>query len=555
MKTAPLYRSLKIEGTNKQAKSLAFEGIRSEESVMRSNYERIGRGVKHDTVINARPILNWSTIEVFLYLFKYNLPVNVAYRLGKARVGCVICPYSTAWDDMIINKCFPDALEPFLSRIRQWSKSSGVKDVDDYVKERKWKFRASGNILGKQSNFVVEKSTTDFVAKLTSPQVPLESWLPVIADYVITSEHNDIQKGELKFRGSVYEFEINNSKEKTTIFTLFNANNPELQSLLRRILNKSTYCINCEACEVECPSGALSVLPVVNVDREKCIHCHKCLNFHERGCVVATSVATTIESKMKAKSGIDRYNTFGLKEDWVDIFFSDPEYYFKDNNSGLGVKQIPAMTNWLKEAEIIDDKKNLTELGCLLYNTYRDDPDLVWEIIWVNLVKNSFICRWFAAKIKPGVTYNKKSLVDMFIDEFQSTYGKRTVENAIAALLGTFSNSPIGERFGLYENPDKGTATRSYCQELSDVTVAYSMYCYAESHNSKILSVSDLYREDVQDGLNVEFGYPKEYTKKKLRNLNSANNRVLIAELNMGLESISLREDLSPLSVLKQLLQ
>ena len=37
MKTAPLYRSLKIEGTNKQAKSLAFEGVRSEESAMRSN--------------------------------------------------------------------------------------------------------------------------------------------------------------------------------------------------------------------------------------------------------------------------------------------------------------------------------------------------------------------------------------------------------------------------------------------------------------------------------------------------------------------------------------
>lgn len=67
MKTAPIYRSLKIEGTNKQAKSLAFEGVRSEESNTRSNYERIGKGVKHDIVINARPILNWNTIEVFLF--------------------------------------------------------------------------------------------------------------------------------------------------------------------------------------------------------------------------------------------------------------------------------------------------------------------------------------------------------------------------------------------------------------------------------------------------------------------------------------------------------
>lgn len=148
MKTSPLYRSLKKED-NKQSKVLTFEGVRAEESVRRSNYERIGKGVKHDTAINARPILHWSTIEIFLYIFKYNLPINPAYRLGKARVGCLICPYSSQWDDMIVNKCYKDALHPFVSRIEKWAKESGVKDLDNYIKERKWKFRASGNILGK----------------------------------------------------------------------------------------------------------------------------------------------------------------------------------------------------------------------------------------------------------------------------------------------------------------------------------------------------------------------------------------------------------------------
>lgn len=554
MKTAPLYRSLKKDD-NKQSKVLAFEGVRAEESVRRSNYERIGKGVKHDTVINARPILNWSTIEIFLYLFKYSLPINPAYRLGKARVGCVICPYSTSWDDMIINRCYPEAMKPFLSRICDWSKKSGVRDINDYVKERKWKFRASGNVLGKQSSLIIEKSSPDFVAKLIKPQVNIDSWLPTIADFVITSKTANSKKGELKFKDSVFTFEIVCKDSKTIVFTLHDANVPELQTLLRRVLNKATYCISCEACEVECPTGALSVLPIVQVDREKCIHCHKCLNFHERGCVVATSVATTIESKMKAKTGIDRYNTFGLKEEWVDIFFSDPEYYFKENNSGLGVKQVPAVVNWLKEAEIINEKKELTELGTVLTELYRDNPDLVWEIIWVNLVRNSFICHWFARRIKPGESYNKKSLTDMFIDEYQSMYGKRTVENAISALLSTFTYSPIGERFGLYQNVDKGTATRGICEELSEITVAYSAYCYSESHNSKMLTVSDFYRDDVEDGINIEFGYPKEYAKKNFRTLNSANNRVLIAELNMGLDSVSLRDDLTPLSVLKQLVQ
>ena len=44
MKTAPLYRTLKVNNSNKQAKVLTFDGVRAEESTRRSNYGRIGRG-------------------------------------------------------------------------------------------------------------------------------------------------------------------------------------------------------------------------------------------------------------------------------------------------------------------------------------------------------------------------------------------------------------------------------------------------------------------------------------------------------------------------------
>lgn len=40
---------------------------------------------------------------------------------------------------------------------------------------------------------------------------------------------------------------------------------------------------------------------------------------------------------------------------------------------------------------------------------------------------------------------------------------------------------------------------------------------------------------------------------KALKVLNSMNNRVLVAELNMGLDSITLRNDLTAISVLEQM--
>ena len=49
MKTAPLYRLLKEEaGLGKQPSVLVFEGVRAEESERRSQYNRTGKGVKHN---------------------------------------------------------------------------------------------------------------------------------------------------------------------------------------------------------------------------------------------------------------------------------------------------------------------------------------------------------------------------------------------------------------------------------------------------------------------------------------------------------------------------
>lgn len=87
---------------------------------------------------------------------------------------------------------------------------------------------------------------------------------------------------------------------------------------------------------------------------------------------------------------------------------------------------------------------------------------------------------------------------------------------------------------------------------MSDAAIAYSTYRYSEEHKSRSLKVSDFYQEDIYDGFFVEFGYPYENARKSFRNLNSADKQVLIANLNMGLDSITLRDDMTALQVLKQ---
>ncbi|MCX6262822.1 MAG: phosphoadenosine phosphosulfate reductase family protein, partial [Bacteroidia bacterium] len=156
MKTAPLYKLLKnINGFEKQPKTLTFEGVRAEESESRSHYKRIGKGVKHNGVINASPILNWSLTEIFLYIFFHKLPLNVIYRLGFTRAGCIICPFSSPGNDRLSKIFFSDKLDPFLCKITNTVEKSGVKDVEEYIKEGKWKLRAGGRILSNNSNFEI----------------------------------------------------------------------------------------------------------------------------------------------------------------------------------------------------------------------------------------------------------------------------------------------------------------------------------------------------------------------------------------------------------------
>lgn len=549
MKTAPLYRSLKVPGTNKQAKVLTFDGVRAEESARRGNYERMGKGVKHSTVVNAHPILYWNTSEIFLYLFSYALPVNDAYRLGKSRVGCITCPYSSEWDDMIVSRCYGAELEPFISRIYDWSKQEGVKDLEVYLKERKWKFRASGKFMKISTQVNFKNSPNNFYAQVKSAKLPITAWLPVLGEFTLFNISNEFH-GDIKYKNTVYSFEIKGNDTDYT-FYIKGIKDLSLISLLKRVIYKAAYCINCESCEVECPTGALSVFPKVNIDLTKCIHCHKCLNFHDKGCIVANSISMTTETNIKAKAGIDRYNTFGLHEEWMSEFLLNPTEFWDYN--GLGPKQVPSFKNWLKEAEIIDTKLNLTEIGKVLSEIYVDDPNLVWSVVLTNLAKNSFIVNWFLTHIVPGQIFDKNSISENISEEYP-VYGKRTVDNAVSALFQLFKYCPTDSAFAIAEEIEGKQYRRKSFEDLSDAALAYSLYRYAENVGYKSFRVSDLKDSKSELGPFVEFGISLSGLEKILRTLNSANNRLLVAELNMGLDHITLREDVNPISILKTLI-
>ena len=101
---------------------------------------------------------------------------------------------------------------------------------------------------------------------------------------------------------------------------------------------------------------------------------------------------------------------------------------------------------------------------------------------------------------------------------------------------------------------EDGRRKRKHYSEATKAGVAYNLYKYSEKKGVLSLKVSDFYNDGCENGPFKALGLSKNFFISILKSLNSFDNRVLIAELNMGLDSITLREDLTPLSCLNSLI-
>jgi phosphoadenosine phosphosulfate reductase len=91
-------------------------------------------------------------------------------------------------------------------------------------------------------------------------------------------------------------------------------------------------------------------------------------------------------------------------------------------------------------------------------------------------------------------------------------------------------------------------------ESIDSITVAYSLYRYANSKNRYNLTVSEFYAPEQKQGIYREFGVSKERFQNILRTLQENKNGIVKVDLVMGLDNISLREDLTYTEVLKLLL-
>lgn len=120
-----------INSFDSNQKILFLFGMRNDESNARSGYEDIWINEKWGNDrdwIALLPIRKWTDLDIWLYIFKENIPYNLKYTYGYDRVGCgIACPNYTKTTWVLDQYYYPKAFERWRNTLKE-----------DFIKNNKW---------------------------------------------------------------------------------------------------------------------------------------------------------------------------------------------------------------------------------------------------------------------------------------------------------------------------------------------------------------------------------------------------------------------------------
>ncbi|MGB9683111.1 MAG: phosphoadenosine phosphosulfate reductase family protein, partial [bacterium] len=254
-KTSPQVRLLKSLFPEKEKlKILVFDGVRADESTRRSGYERIAQEVKHYLQINAEAIRNWNITEVFLYVYRRNIPVNKGYRFGLSRIGCSICPFGSPWSEFVLNKAYAERVGEYLKIIREHVRNLGItedEEIRKYIVQGNWKKRGGGEGVERgdvRIDFIESVDSLRVIMK--NPRENLFEWLKVLGPSNIRLIRENEYVGEVFIDSTNINLicEFINQDINLDITTSLSS---QTLSKFRRVFYKTAYCIHCGICEAE----------------------------------------------------------------------------------------------------------------------------------------------------------------------------------------------------------------------------------------------------------------------------------------------------------------
>lgn len=524
-----------ITGKNNYV-GMDFVGVRAHESVTRSKYDYENFGKKQKGQYSFNPILEWTSAEIWLYIFANNIVVNSAYKKGNSRAGCLLCPMGGGKGDFLQLASYPNEVGEYISLIKEMNarNAGNEKELNSYVSNGGWNARKNGrDLIIDNPHYSESVENGQFIITVTQERTNWREWIKTVGELPFDYNYQDIEDG--------YKITCASSVAKTY---------PKEFKRFKQVFRKAAHCVGCRVCETNCRNGCLSFEHGIQIT--DCIHCGQCHDIDD-GCLVFHSIRKSNGDGSMKKESINSFANHAPKPNWIQEFFELGNEYWKPDNNGLGKNQVPMFKRFLRECGVIDTKGLTTALFDVIAR-YGWSDNITWGLMLSNFAYNRQ-CRWYIENMDIGICYDRSHISDLLVAEGVKKDDATSIINAFKR----FCELPLGQVFNWGYVEEKGRQITSLCRTKCTINdnrvVLYALYRFAEKCNiNHEFHVSYLYDETIErDGISPIkiFGiYDEEELRSILLGLSERYPSFINATYTNDLQTISLR-DMTSENVLK----
>lgn len=514
-----------------------FVGVRKEESLARSRYEFENFGKKQKGQYSFNPILEWTSAEIWIYIYSNGIYVNRAYKEGNSRAGCLFCPMSGGQSDYFRRQSYREEIDKYIGYIKDSYMSKDEKVVESYLINGGWNARNNGRDLANNPFRCIENISKGVLnITVIDPRTDWEEWIRTIGVVVQTTKGYRIRFGE---RDIDFSLEPNDNGYSVVIKEEILKANPKFGKLFRQVFRKSAYCVGCRVCETNCHNGSIK-FENGKVKITNCIHCYQCHDIDD-GCLLFHSLRHPQGGGRNMKS-LNSFADHAPKRDWLVTFFDLKEDFF--TNHTLGPMMFDMFRRFLKDAGL-NEKNHFTPFAELISNMGWE-TETALGLVMINLAMDNPQIAWYINNLDIGYYYEREKVEDMLIAEAVKPKDAKSIVKAYKRIVET----PFGTNLNFGSASDEDMVRMKWTI-VDNRIILYGLYRFVEKCNldDREFHLSYLFDDDVErDGVSPVrmFGiYDEEEWKSILLGLSSRYPDFINATFTNDLKTISLKDKTS----------
>ncbi|MEG6520866.1 phosphoadenosine phosphosulfate reductase domain-containing protein [Desulfotomaculum sp. 1211_IL3151] len=501
-----------------------FVGVRAHESATRADYNYENYGKKQRGQYSHNSLLEWTSAEVWLYIYTHGLVINEAYKKGNSRAGCLFCPMGGGKGDWFQRLCYQKEIDEYIDII----KSVNARDLgnpaslETYITNGGWNARKNGRDLKISTpRYQDEVKDGELLITITNPATDWREWIKTL--------------GEIPFEYKIVKFE---NRYTISISERLLKEQPVFIKRFKQVFKKAAHCVKCKVCEANCHNGCISFANGLKI--EDCLHCGQCHNIDD-GCLVYHSLKLPQGGERIMKS-INSFANHAPKLGWVKDFFEKKSDYWTNNN--LGPNQVPMFKRFLRESGLL--KNNEITRTTEVIETIGWESGSAWGIILSNFAYNRQ-CEWYIKNLEIGRVYTRETVSDMLVAIGVSKNDTTSIINAFKRLC----ELPLGTKLNFGTVTKKGkqieTLARSKSTLEDNRVVLYALYKFAEACDGYYQFTLTRLLDHTIESLGISptqiFGFDRDDMERILLGLTAKHPDFINATFTHDLDKISLQED------------